>query len=88
MRGQLYRGHTNATALSSSLVASALSSESDDRVLVLAGARRYALKTCGKKMRALLLGLAKSIYYGQTSLTKKNYYRAKHLPCFLYYLQT
>ena len=39
-------------------------------------------------MRALLLGLAKSIYYGQTSLTKKNYYRAKHLPCFLYYLQT
>ena len=77
MRGQLYRGHTNATALSSSLVASALSSESDDRVLVLARARRYALKTCGKKMRALLLGLAKSIYYGQTSLTKKNYYRAK-----------
>ena len=30
MRGQLYRGHTNATALSSSLVASALSSESDN----------------------------------------------------------
>ena len=30
MRGQLYRGHTNATALSSSLVVSALSSESDD----------------------------------------------------------
>ena len=34
------------------------------RVLVLAGARRYALETCGKKkMRAPLLGLAKSIYY-------------------------
>ena len=31
MRGQLYRGHTNATALSSSLVVSALSSESDDQ---------------------------------------------------------
>ena len=33
------------------------------RVLVLAGARRCALETCGKKMRAPLLGLAKSIYY-------------------------
>ena len=30
MRGQLYRGHTNTTALSSSLVVSALSSELDD----------------------------------------------------------
>ena len=30
MRGQLYREHTNATALSSSLVVSALGSESDD----------------------------------------------------------
>ena len=33
------------------------------RVLVLAGARRCALETCGKKMRAPPLGLAKSIYY-------------------------
>ena len=32
-------------------------------VLVLAGARRFALEMCGKKMRALLLGLVKSIYY-------------------------
>ena len=48
MRGQVYRGHTNATALSISLVVSALSSEST-WVLVLAGARRYALKTYGKK---------------------------------------
>ena len=31
-------------------------------VLVLAGARRCALETCRKKMRAPLLGLAKSIY--------------------------
>ena len=32
--------------------------------LVLAGARHFALETCGKKkMRALLLGFAKSIYY-------------------------
>ena len=30
MRGQLYRGHTNVTALSSSLVVGGLSSESDD----------------------------------------------------------
>ena len=30
MRGQLYRRHANATALSSSLVVSALSFESDD----------------------------------------------------------
>ena len=30
MRGQLYRGHTKATALSSSLVVSALGSKSDD----------------------------------------------------------
>ena len=30
MRGQLYREHINATALSSSLVVSALGSESDD----------------------------------------------------------
>ena len=34
------------------------------RVLLLAGAMRCALETCGtKKMRAPLLGLAKSIYY-------------------------
>ena len=30
MRGQLYRGHANSTALSSSPVVSALGSESDD----------------------------------------------------------
>ena len=30
MRGQLYRGHANATVLSSSPVVSALGSESDD----------------------------------------------------------
>ena len=51
MRGQMY--HTNAMALSSSPVVSAL-----------AGARHCALETCRKKkMRALLLGLAKSTYY-------------------------
>ena len=64
MRGELYCRHANATALFSSPVVSALGSESDDLVLVLAGARRCALETCGKKkMQAPLLGLAKSIYY-------------------------
>ena len=47
MRGQLCRGHANATALSSSPVVSALGSESD------AGARRCALETCGKKKKKL-----------------------------------
>ena len=50
MRGQVYRGRANATALFSSPVVSALGSESDNP---------------GKKMRALLLGLAKSICYLQ-----------------------
>ena len=50
MCGQLYHGHANATALFSSSVVSAL----DDPV---------SLRCVGKKMRALLLGLAKSIYY-------------------------
>ena len=49
MSGQLYRGHTNATALSSSLVVSALSSELDDPGSSPGRLRRYALKTCGKK---------------------------------------
>ena len=40
------------------------------RVPVLAGARRCALATCGKKRQTPLLGLAKSIHYF-TSLGKK-----------------
>ena len=32
------------------------------RALILAGARCCALETCGKKMRAPLLGLAKPVY--------------------------
>ena len=64
MRGQLYRGHANATALSSSPVVSALGSELDDpgsspgqgNVLCPWDMHR-------KKMRVPLLGLAKSIYY-------------------------
>ena len=63
MCGQLYRGHANATALSCSPVVSALGSESDDRGSSPDRARRCALEMCGKKMRAPLLGLAKSIYY-------------------------
>ena len=50
MHGQLYCRHTNAMALSSSPVVSALGSELDNPE---------------KKMRALLLGLAKSICYLQ-----------------------
>ena len=59
----LYRGHTNAMALSSSPVVSALGSESDD-----SGSGPGRVKALcprdvrEKKMRAPLLGLAKSIY--------------------------
>ena len=63
MRGQLYRRHANATALFSSLVVSALGSESDDHCS--SSCRGKALcpwDVREKKMRALLLGLAKSIY--------------------------
>ena len=59
IRGQLYRGH--ASSVVQWLVHWAPSRTT--RVLVLAGAKRCALETCGKKMRAPLLGLAKSIYY-------------------------
>ena len=48
MGDQMYRRHTNATALSSSPVVSALGSESDNP---------------GKIMRALLLGLAKYVIF-------------------------
>ena len=48
MRGQLYRGHANAAALSSSPSVHWAPSRTT-RVLVLAGARRCALETCGKK---------------------------------------
>ena len=58
MRGQLYRGHANATALFSSPVVSALGSESDD--LGSSPSRGKAL--CPWDVRAPLLGLAKSIY--------------------------
>ena len=63
MRGQLYRGHVR-TALSSSPVVSALGSESDDPGS--SPGRGKALcpwDVQEKKMRAPLLGLAKSIYY-------------------------
>ena len=59
MRGQLYRGHANATALFSSPVVSALDSKLDD--LGSSPGRDKALCTWDvqeKKMRALLLGLA------------------------------
>ena len=66
MRGQLYCGHANATALSSSPVLSALGSESDDPGSSPGWGKACALEMCGeKKMQALLLGLAKSVYYSR-----------------------
>ena len=63
MRGQIYRGHANATALSSSPVVSALGFESDDPGS--SPGRGKALcpwDVQKKKVRAPLLGSAKSIY--------------------------
>ena len=48
IRGELYRGHANATTLSSSPVVSALGSESDDP-----GSSPGREKLCGKKKRQL-----------------------------------
>ena len=59
MRGQLYRGHANATALSSSPVVSALGSESDDLGSSPGRGGVVPLRRAGKKMR----GLTKSLYY-------------------------
>ena len=62
MHGQLYRRHTNATALSSSPVVSALGSKSDN--WDSSPGRGKVLRRVGKKkMRTPLLGLAKSIYH-------------------------
>ena len=63
MRGQLYRGHANATALFSSPAVSALGSEPDDPGSIPGwGKALCPLDVRGKKMRAPLLGLAKSVY--------------------------
>ena len=56
MRTQLYRGHANATALFSSLVVSALGSESDDPGSNPGRGKAWDVRE--KKMRATLLGLA------------------------------
>ena len=53
MRGQLYRGHANATALFSSPVVSALGSESDDPG---SSPGRGKALCAGKKMQAFGLG--------------------------------
>ena len=74
--GQLYRRHANTMALSSSPVVSALGSESDD----LGSSPGQGKVLCPwdmqeKKMQALLLGLAKSLYYthdGAARTKKKN----------------
>ena len=61
MHGQLYRGHANATALFNSPVVSALGSESGSSLGQ--GKALCPWNVREKKMRAPLLGLAKSIYY-------------------------
>ena len=62
MRGQLYRGHANASALSSSPVVSALGSESDDPGSRPGRGKALCPWDAREKMRASLLGLAKFIY--------------------------
>ena len=63
VRGQLYRGYANATALSRSPVVSALGSESDDPGSSPGrGKASCPWDVREKKMRVPLLGLAKSIY--------------------------
>ena len=52
MRGQLYHGHANATALSSSPVVSAMGSESDDPSSSPGPGKALCLETCGKKKNA------------------------------------
>ena len=62
MCGQLYHGHANTMALSSSPVVSTMGSELDDPGS--SPGQGKALKhTEKKKMRAPLLGLAKTLYY-------------------------
>ena len=63
MCDQLYRGRTNPTALSSSLVISALGSESDDPGSSPGQGKALYPWDMREKTRAPLLGLAKSIYY-------------------------
>ena len=62
MRGQLYRGHANATALSSSPVVSALGSESDNPGSSPGQGKALCPWDVREKMQVPLLGLVKSIY--------------------------
>ena len=52
MRGQLYCGHANATALSSSPVVSALGSESDDPGSSPGWGKACAPEMCGETKNA------------------------------------
>ena len=54
MRVQLFRGHANGTALSSSPVVSALGSESDDLGSSPGWGKACALEMCRKKKRCEL----------------------------------
>ena len=64
MCGQVYCGHTNATALSSSPVVSALGSKLDNLGSSPGqGKVLFPWDVREKKMQAPFLGLAKSIYH-------------------------
>ena len=68
MRGQLYRGQANATALSSSPMVSALGSESDDPGSIPGrGKALCPWDVREKKKRATLLVLAKSLYHSSST---------------------
>ena len=88
MRGQLYRGHANATTLSSSPVISALDSESDDPGSSPGRGKTLCPWDVRKKnMWAPLLGLAKSIYYityhlqSNWNTRKENWCKIKEMYC-------
>ena len=65
MRGQLYRGYANATALSSSPVVSALGSESDNP---------GSIPGRGKSLRGVRASLAKSIYYSHNIIQEPEHF--------------
>ena len=71
MRGQLYRGHANATAFSVVQLSVHWAPSRTTRVLVLDGARRCALETC-KKKNALYVccmhALCSGFYYAETKI--------------------
>ena len=84
MHGQLYRRHTNAMALFSGPVVSALGSELDNPGFSPGwGKALCPWDVQERKMQALLLGLAKSIYY-ETPFDFRSVVRMNHFWIFLW----